>query len=312
VTDAQDILFAVTGQTLYFDAPEGRPSSVSSVQVWEDTEADTNTARSALGSPSIESVSLTFNAASGLSQSDDTKLNLSSVTGLVRGRQFLATAATGEREWIEIARIDTPNTNAYSRTPMQADYASADTLVSTRLTATVDSTWVADTNNLSHPLSPRPRWRAVWTYVVSSVTYRGVTFFDLVRYPFQHTVTPADVDRLSRGWLSRLHTDDRVGQGEQVIAEAVAQVKLDLWERDLADHAFRNQPVLNELIRLKAVALVAEQAFDHGGVGQTARDSARDRYWDRYEALIGQPRVNQQVTESGAAAVTERAPIWRR
>lgn len=312
MTDSQDILFNVTGQTLCFDAPEGRPSSVTSVQVFEASDADTATAESAVGSPSVESFNTTFSAASGAGETDPTKLHLTTVTALVRGRQYLATNAYGDREWVEVARIDSTNVKAYARTNLLTDYASTDTFQSTRMTATVDSTWVADRNNLSPPLNPRPRYRVVWTYVVSSVTYRHAAWFDLVRYPFSHTVTAQDVDRLSRGWLYRLAGEDRLSAGEAVIAEAVQQVKVDLWERELADYAFRNQPALNELIRRKAVALVSEQAYQHGGVALPVMEHDRELYWQRFEALIGQPKIDQQVSADGASGTPQRADIFVR
>lgn len=313
MTDPITILFGQSGQSVYFDCPQGRPSAVTSATVWEESDDDDSTAaQAALGAPAIESVSLTFNAASGASESDPRKLNLASTTGLVRGRQYLATAATGETEWVELARIDSANTNAYARSDLLHDYASADTLVSTRITATVDATWVADDTNLSNPLSPRPRYRVVWVYTVAGIVYRGASFVDLVRYPAMHSVTAADIDRLSRGWLSRLANEDRIGQGEAVIKEAAYQVKHDLWRRDLASYAHRNSEVLNELIRRKAVFLVAQAAYRHGAVARELVDYESQNYQAYFEGLVGESKVNQQVTTDGAAAVITPARILRR
>jgi hypothetical protein len=310
MTPTIDILFGQTGQTLYIDCPEGRPSSVTSVTVYEDDNSDTGDTESALGSPAIESVSLSFNAASGYSQADRTKLNLSSTTGLVRNRRYLATNAYGEREWVELERIDSSNTDAYARTPLMHDYASSDTLVSTRISATVDPTWVADSNNLSDPSCVAPRYRAVWVYTVSSVVYRAATFFNLTRYPLALHVTAQDVDQLSRGLLSRLALDDLRGAGERLIAEAHAQVRLDLWGRRLSASAQRNNDVINELVKLKSVAMVADQAYAHGGANLAQRDDADSRYWQRLEALV--PNAPVQATTDGATAAPSNARLWRR
>jgi hypothetical protein len=307
-----DILFGVAGQSLYFDATEGRPSSVASVEVWREIDGDSSETEVAVAAPSVEATSLTINAASGAAQSDPTKINLSAVTGLVRGRQYLATNSYGEREWIEIERIDTPNTTAYSRSPLHNDYATDDTLVSTRMTAIVNSLWVADVNNLSNPMCPKPQYRHVWTYTVSSVVYRNAGYFDHLRYPFGHSVTPADVDRLSRGWFARLSQDDRLNQGEAILIEAGYQVRLDLWERGISDYAQRNSEVLNELIRRKAVALVSEAAYRHGGVSRDLMESDEATYWKRITALVAAGLAPQQATEDGAGSTTPRLSIWRR
>jgi len=308
----QQILFNVTGQSLYFDVPEGRPSSVTDVQVWEDSQSDEGQEESATtGSASIDSVNTTFSAASGDGQQYPDRLNLTSLTGVAAGRQYLATNALyGQKEWVEIASVGSSYAIAVS--PLAHPYAAADTFVGTRITISLSSAWVQDKNNVSDPLCPRPLYRAVWTYVVGGVTYRGASYFDLVRYPFVTTVIPADVDRGSRGWLQRLPIDARGGNGELIIDEAVQQVKLDLWEREVTAYALRNSEVVNELIRRKAVALVSRMAVQAGGIRVDVADADDAAYWERLDNLVGQAKAAQQVTADGAAATTRRSPIWRR
>jgi hypothetical protein len=312
VIDSLDILFNQSGQSVYLDCPQGRPSAVTTADAWEDTSADTSTPETALGVPTIEAVTLTFSAPSGSHEVDPKLLNLASVTGLVRGRQYLATASTGETEWIEIARIDVALGLAYARAALLNNYATGDALVSARVSASVNNVWCSDRSNLSDPLSPRPRYRAVFGYTVAGVVCRGVTFFDLVRYPFAHTVTATDVDRLSRGWLSRLAEEDRIGQGEAVIRESAHQVKHDLWRRDLSDWAQRNSEVLNELVRRKAVFVVVQAAYRHGAVARELVDYEASNYQAYFEALVGESKTNQQVTADGDAAVITPARILRR
>ena len=112
MTETQDILFGIAGQTLYFDAPEGRPSSVTSVEVFADENADTSPAETAItGVGSVEAIALTFANPSGPNQGDAYKIHLTDVTGLVRStpadrRWYWATATDGAREQVEVARID--------------------------------------------------------------------------------------------------------------------------------------------------------------------------------------------------------------
>lgn len=311
VTDVIDIDFNRTGQSIYYDVPEGRPSVVSDIQVWADIDSDEIAEEVATGAPSIDSVNTTFDVASGVTQPDQTKCALTATTNIVAGRRYLAINAYGQREWVEVERIYSAD-SVYNRVPLVHDYAVNDTFQGTRLSATIDADWVADEDNLSDPRNPRPRWRAVWTYTVSSVTYRETTFFNLTRYPFRLAINAHDVDRLSRGWLSRLHPDDTRGAGNEIINEASKQVRLDLWEHELTDSAFRNNSVINELIRWRSVWLVADAAFFQGGVGADQVELSRRRYYERLDNLVRQPKSNVQVNDEGATAVHQSSPIWRR
>jgi hypothetical protein len=305
-----DILFGVSGQSLFYDCPQGRPSSVTDVQVFEDLAADTGTEESALtGSSSIDSVSTTTDAAAGASQADPTKIPLTATTSVEVGRVYLLTNVLGQEEWPEVERIES-GVAVWARNPLHADHASGATFVSTRISVTVDTTWASDASRAANPLAVVPRYRVVWTYVVGGKTYRGISFFDLVRNPFVCTVKPIDVDRLSRGWLNRLASEDRLDQGEHVIDEATLQVKLDLQERGLAAYAQRSSDAVNELIRRKAVQLVHEQARLHGGVEQALLDYSTKQYWDRVDALV--PKSSQQVTPEGSGGTAPLAPLYRR
>jgi len=78
----QDIVYGVTGQTVYFDAPEGRPSSVTSVEVFLWDVSDDDTAEAAVGSGSVETnPNTTIDAASGYGQTDARVLNVAATTG---------------------------------------------------------------------------------------------------------------------------------------------------------------------------------------------------------------------------------------
>src|SRR5574341_1766861 len=121
--DTQDILFGVTGQSFFLDVPEGRPSSIVSVGVFEaDADDDAAAEAATSGSSSIDSVSTTFDAASGVGQSDPRKCNLTATTGIAIGRTYLATNATGETEVVvdhELAAAD----YVTSKYPLRNAYA---------------------------------------------------------------------------------------------------------------------------------------------------------------------------------------------
>jgi hypothetical protein len=311
INTGQHVLFGIASQSLYYDVPEGRASSITSCSIREDSDDEDVTAESATdGSPSNDSVNTTFSSASGDGQIDPTRLNLTSLASLAKGRQYLATNALyGQSEWLEIAGVGA--TYALAVSPLAHPYAAADTFVGTRITQALATDWVSDTDNLSDPLCPRPRWRMTVEYVCASKTYRKVVLFDLYRFgPFETTVNGADVDRGSRGFLQRLPIDSRGGNGELLIKDAVQQVKLDLWERGLTAVAQRSSEWINELVRLKAVALVSKMAVQMGGSRTDVAESDEAAYWARVDNLAA--KVSQQVSPDGAAGTVTRTPLWRR
>ena len=311
INASQHVLFNIASQTLVYDVPEGRATSITSCEIREDDADETGTAESATsGSPSNDSVNTTFSAASGDGQADPTKLTLTSLTGVTAGRQYLATNTLyGQKEWVEIASVG--SSYAYAVNPLAHPYAAADTFVGTRISQTLATAWVGDTDNLSDPLCPRPRWRMSVVYVCGGKTYKKVVPFDLYRFgPFETSVTPPDLDRLSRGLFQRLPVDARGGNGDSLIKEAVQQVKLDLWERGLTAYAQRSSEWVNELVRLQCVAIISRTAVQNGSPRTDIAELDSQAYWQRLDNLA--EKASQQVSADGAAGTTSRNPIWRR
>lgn len=306
-----DILYNVTGQSLFLDCPEGRPSSVTSATVLLMTTGDDGTADSALGTPAVETnPNTTFDADSGLGQTDETLCNLAATTGIAIGRSYLASNAASESEWVEVTGI-TSGASVNVRHPLANAYASADSFVSTRITATVDSTWVADSSNLSDDLDPNPRYRVRWVYVVGGLTYVRDTYFDLVRYKGQHNVRPTDVDLLVPGWLDALPGEHREDRGIRLIDKAYAEVQLDLMESDVPDELLRNRDIVDSLTVRKAVLLAEEAKAILGGGSDFALTVAMQKYQGRLDKLIRVTNKTAMSTDtSGAGVVTTSTGIW--
>lgn len=307
--ETQDILFNVTGQTLVFDAPEGRPSSVTSVAIFENETGDDGTAESAAGSGSVETnPNTTFD---GTAAVGTRTLPVAATTGIAIGRRYLATNSTGEKEWIEVAQISS-GVSVTSRLPVENAYATADTFQSARMTATVDSTWIADTNNISGDIDPNPRYRVVWTYVVSSVTYRRYSYFDVVRVAGQHQVTALDVDTAYPGWFENLPTYYREDQGRSLIDEAYRQVKLDFYAQEKADQMARNGEVVNDLVLHRALVCAEMAKVIAGGGSPEAVKQAGDLYQLRLQGLISHVKIPFATDSGGAAVKVASQPVWRR
>lgn len=306
-----DILFDVTGQSLTFDAPEGRPSSVTSVSIFPwDSSDDADSEWSATGTVETNP-NTTIDAASGYGQSDARVLNVTSTTGFAVDRSYLVTAADGYKEWFDVAEIDS-GVSVTARHPLHNAYASADTVQSTRITASVDSTWVADESNLHDDAGPNPHYRVRWVYVVSGVTYVADSYFNLVRYAGAHGVQPQDVESLAAGWLDRLPTDHRGNQGRTLIADAYRAVKFDLHAVWTDDAMVANAEAIDELTRYKTLEL-GEFARVLAGVGDsTMYQVARDQYQRRFDSLS---RITNKLpirSTDGAATERPAMPLSRR
>jgi hypothetical protein len=313
VNDPQDILFGVTGQQFYCDVRDGRPTAVASAQVFDAESDDTGTAEAATtGTASVENVTTTTTVAAGASQADRTKITLTSAATFKKDRVYAFTGLTGEFEMVELAKVDTVNNIVYTRTPLQNDFAVGSTLASTRVVISVLDSWAADLNNCSDPCDPMPAYRVRWQLTVNGATRVIASWADLVRYSAEHSVTPADVEEQFPGWLSRLHPDERVGQGTRTIRRAAKEVAIDLAANGKSDAAQQNSYIFNELVLYKARLLAAESSFDQGGENEEQLERAAKGY-ERVLNLIRQPATErEQVTAGGASGDRPPTPLMQR
>lgn len=280
----QDVLFGISSQSLYHDCAEGRPSSVTSVKIlpWDygddqDTEWSPTTA--------VETnPNTTVDAASGYGQADPRVLYVTATTGAAVDRSYLVTSADGTKEWFDVAEIDSGN-YLLARHPLHNAYASADTVQSTRITATVDNTWAADETNLRDDAGPNAAYRVRWVYVVGGVTYVADTYFNLVRYAGKHGVLPQNVESIAPNWLDRLPTDHRANQGRTLIADAYVAVKFDLHGVWTDDAMVANAEAIDELTRYKTIELGEFSRILAGGGDEAVYRIAKDAYQARLDSL---------------------------
>jgi hypothetical protein len=309
----QDIYFDITGQLLYFDAPEGRPSSVTSVSVLPWDMSDEQTAESATGAGSVETgPNTTLDGDAGSSAADPRLIPLTATTDVALERTYRVTAASGAFEWAEIESIGS-GVSATAKHPLHNIYASGATFQSTRIQATVDSTWVADSANITtDDVGPNPMYRVRWVYVVGGVTYVADSYFNLVRYAGRCGVLPQDIEAMHPGWLDRLPTDHRNDQGRRLISDAYRGVKIDLHQIDMAASSLAESEIVDELVRYKAIELGESARFIAGGVDADRVQFATQRYTARLDSLL---RIVARVPfrdETGAATPVIAVGLTRR
>ncbi|HND50813.1 MAG TPA: hypothetical protein PLV92_00395 [Pirellulaceae bacterium] len=321
----QEIVFGVTGQTIWLEALEGRPASLTSVQVFRSGDNDTDTAQAATSATAIDAANTVTTAAAGYDQANQTALTVDEGGDIVIGREYLITGADGLYELVVIASKS--HGSLVTRSPMINAYATGATVQSCRMTATIDSTWVANTANLSENQSldwrgtgaetdvdVEPRYRAVFTYVISDGTTRKREIrFDLVRYSSGHLVSPVDVDNRFPGWLDRVPNDYRRQQGRGIIEEAFRAVRLDMLADGNAPRWLRRQDVIGELVIQRAQLFAIELAVMHGKIDPASLDAASKSYRERYDQLVRGKHVEIGSTPGGAiVGGRTHGPLGRR
>lgn len=302
----QDIIFGEASQLVYWDCPEGRPSAVTSATVYRADVNDTGTAESALGSASVETdPNTTTDLVAGDGETNPRNIPLTATTGVTVGRTYQLKAATGEIEWPEIVEVVSAD-SALARNPLRNSFASGSTFVSTRIQATVDTTWVSDTTNLIADCGPNPHYRIRWEYVVSSVTYVHDSYFSLVRYPGEHSVTPQMLDAMYPGYADTLPTYHREDEGRRMLGEAYEQVRWDLHASDLDDAQVRSKDAINRAVMLRFGLMLAE-----GGQDPALLELRERRYREFFDRIF---RVTNKVpvstTGGGAGVVISAVNLW--
>ena len=298
-----DIYFDVASQSLTFDCPEGRPSSVTSVDVRAWNASDDDSDEFSLSGAIETDPNTTLDGDAGPTQTNPRNIPLTATTGITAGRTFLLTGAATLKEWVEVESV-TAGASITARHPLHNDYATGATFVSTRITADVDDTWVADEANILDP-GPNPMYRVRWVYVVSGVTYVADTYFNLTRYGARHGVSPQDVESLYNGWLDALPTDHRNDQGRKLIDEAYRSVKLDLHGINLDDAAIAQAEVIDELVRCRTVERYEWAQFLKSRTNdQTRHLAARKEYQERLDTLLRLAMKTPVRDGDGAARMT--------
>lgn len=310
----QELLYNVTGQSLIFDCEDGRPSSVTSVQVWPAHDDDTATAETATtGSASVETSPNTTiaTAAVGPAQADPTAMVVASGTGFAVGRRFLITEdGTGVNEFFEVASVS--GTSIKAKHPLRNDYSVGSLVQSTRVSISVDSTWIADLSNISPTFSPNPGYRVRWVLVVNGNTVAYQMGLDVVRYPVNHGVTPLDVDQAHPGWIDRLPPDYQVDHGRGLIEAAFESVKFELYGDDKADQAVRNPELLARLVIDRCPVEMLQANAMRGAGNAEALDTANRIWRQRYDQTLRAPVAAMDPTGGGGAVTVTPAPLWRR
>lgn len=306
----QDVLYNVisTTQSIFWDAPEGRPSAVDSITLYPMSTGDDGSAETALNAAAIETnPNTTFDANSGKGETDETLCAIAATTGVAAGRQYLATNALGETDWIEVQGF-TSGASVNAKSPLKNAYANADTFETTRITATFLNAWIQDKSNISDGLDPNPGYRARVEYTAGGVVRVHHFGVDLVRYSGGTSVTPATMNSFRPKWSYILPTYHQEDDGTRIIESAYDDLRWDLFRAGIPDEMIRNQDSIDRGTMLRAWKNLTMETEN-----EEAQADAADEYQAFLDGIFRITAKAARATDSsGAGVVTPGRSLWEK
>ena len=194
------LVYGLTGQAVEYYPPaaeviwDGAPTAGATYRVYAGTASNDDTAEIGPSSATLDAVATTVDAASGYSQTNRRKVNLTATTSIVVGRRYLLANAYGQREVVTVTYIASADYVEVEE-PLAFDYTTADTFKGLRHVFTIDATFIADVNNINisgygtgleasaDTTTSSPPWRVEWRYTTGSTDRRSWTTFDVSRAP---------------------------------------------------------------------------------------------------------------------------------
>jgi hypothetical protein len=303
------IVYNQTGQVLELYPPEwvrGVPSGTTTYSVWAGT-AGLDTDAEFSGNATSDSVATTVDAASGVSQSNRRRINLTATTNIVKDYLYVVTTTNGESELVKVVGINSAN-YVDVECDLAYDYANTNTFKGLRQYFTIDATFVATQskiNDLSNPYKIR------WKYTIGTTVYYYWTFFDLVRMPVTHSVNIYDVMAI---WPDIWQEEPESVYGSkwyQQINMAWDQVAFDLRNYGVETSQIRDAD-RNMLTIARFARNVAEMGITQGGLDPSENLRVRsENYSNMLEQLAGRMKLDQGT--SGALTTAPiRQTIYRR
>ena len=152
----------------------------------------------------------------GQAAGNPNNLHLTDSTGFVVGRKYLITGTDSETFQVTVSSIDTSNDHLNVNVPPPFDIQNGDTIKGTRISYSIDSSKLSKLDTY---------YRAQFTCVTASETFRETLFFDVVRMQF-NIKSPELVKRLITFQFPSASSRFETGMIEE-IAERAHRMILD-------------------------------------------------------------------------------------
>ena len=315
------LIYGLTGQLVEMHPPEfevvryGPPTSAATYSVWRGTESN-DAAPVLTGTATLDTVATTVSVASGYSLTNRRSIELASSAGTAPGRDYCLTNAAKQREVVTLA-----NTGTVLWNELAYDHAIGATFRGLRHYFTIDATFIATASNINaygavawvgehaqRSSNPAPPYRVRWVYsTADEVTRQTWTYFDVVRQAAKHSVTANEL----RALFPQISEQEwRESRGQQFAAQINAawdRFVFDLRCYGLTVDFIRDQPMLDELVRWGALAIIAA-----AGLTPPNRDpetyvrEAREQYERMVERAV--PQMKLFYDAGGTGAITPDPP----
>jgi len=170
-----EVVKGVAGQRIYFYPQEGRPTATPTVELKDEGGS---TIRAAASTYVTQDTTTTTVGTASLVGA--TSLILSAVTGVTVRSSYLVTNAIGQQEWIRVRSCNASTKAVEVDEPLEYAHDTAATLVATGFYYTLQTSDVANLEEL---------WRARATYTVGGLTYTQEVPFDVVLTQLRNPLT---------------------------------------------------------------------------------------------------------------------------
>lgn len=310
----QNILFGVTGQYFYLDAP--RPiTAIASVTVYRADGPDEGATEAATtGAAALPDASTTTAAAVDI-QADPKRIEVDDVAGFEPDRRYQITGG-GYTETFELEAIDATDSVLVARHPLGNSYAAGAAVDgSLRAAIAVAPSWAADRTRVTPNENPNGGYRVRWEVTLADPTETAVLYTNasLVRYVAAALVNPLDVEAAFPGWLDMLGPDQRRTQGRALIAQAQREVRGLLAGKGLAERALRNAETHAELVIAETIRQTIRDQILRGGADDGRMAMAKVGVDEVLARLVDAPGLPlDRAGGGGATTQVGRGQGWLR
>lgn len=302
------VQFNVSGQTLAYEAPQGRPSGNGTVALYDSRYPQTDTAHNPIGSSgtaTLRAVSTTLTAAAGAAQNDPRNVPVVPPGALKVGDFVLLTNASGQVERGEVVAKSASSVTL--RDPLEYDYAIAATFESAVMDSpAIDATWLSSTQNLVEDCY------AIWTYTVAGKSYSRRTYFDVVREIVSWDI-PDSLLFARYPDFRRFKFEDRPSFAD-MRATAVRDVEQFVVGRGLSPNRMKGAETIQRLVELRFWVTAAENGFYPVASSKAEFLTERINEWTIEKGLVvdGAVKLPYDTNNDDVIAPDERRVTQRR
>lgn len=331
------LIYNVTGQVIEWYPPasevlrDGAPAAAS-YRAFAGTQSNDDTPKIALASATLESTSLTISSASGYSQTNRNRFNISTTTGAVIGRRYLASNASGQREVVVPSAVGSNYIDVDE--PLAYDFAVSDTFVALRQTFSIPNAFIQDSTNINVWAGWRsagggrtlltdvggtntqaPPYRVEWQYTLGGTPRRDWTTFDVERRQAKANLSIQELREIAPDvaffeWI--------VQRGQDFAPQLVAaerDVYVDTRTAGYDPDSITDPQIWNRIVLQKWLVIIGKAMLFNSG-GKPVSDWLKmtmDDYQKLFQDAIGTAcRVWIDTGSTGAITPDPARQMWLR